>query len=280
MRIGVIGLGLIGGSLAIQLRKNKLASSIIGVENNKEHAEIAVSKGLVEEVLSLEKAIEQTDLLILAVSADVTIQLLPRILNLIENQIVIDVCSIKRSVCKVVATHPKRSNYVSTHPMAGTENSGPNAAVEGLFDHKAVVLVETEKSNPEVVQQVSELFKALSMRLVFMNAKEHDKQAAYISHISHVSSMALALTVLEKEKNEKNIFNLASGGFDSTVRLAKSSSQMWVPIFSNNSDNILVVLDEYISQLKNFKKSIEDTNKSQMEIWINNANRITKILDK
>lgn len=280
MRIGVIGLGLIGGSLAIQLRKNKLASSIIGVENNKEHAEIAVSKGLVEEVLSLEKAIEQTDLLILAVSADVTIQLLPRILNLIENQIVIDVCSIKRSVCKVVATHPKRSNYVSTHPMAGTENSGPNAAVEGLFDHKAVVLVETEKSNPEVVQQVSELFKALSMRLVFMNAKEHDKQAAYISHISHVSSMALALTVLEKEKNEKNIFNLASGGFDSTVRLAKSSSQMWVPIFSNNSDNILVVLDEYISQLKNFKKSIEDTNKSQMEILINNANRITKILDK
>lgn len=280
MRIGVIGLGLIGGSLAIQLRKNKLASSIIGVENNKEHAEIAVSKGLVEEVLSLEKAIEQTDLLILAVSADVTIQLLPRILNLIENQIVIDVCSIKRSVCKVVATHPKRSNYVSTHPMAGTENSGPNAAVEGLFNHKAVVLVETEKSNPEVVQQVSELFKALSMRLVFMNAKEHDKQAAYISHISHVSSMALALTVLEKEKNEKNIFNLASGGFDSTVRLAKSSSQMWVPIFSNNSDNILVVLDEYISQLKNFKKSIEDTNKSQMEIWINNANRITKILDK
>lgn len=280
MRIGVIGLGLIGGSLAIQLRKNKLASSIIGVENNKEHAEIAVSKGLVEEVLSLEKAIEQTDLLILAVSADVTIQLLPRILNLIENQIVIDVCSIKRSVCEVVATHPKRSNYVSTHPMAGTENSGPNAAVEGLFDHKAVVLVETEKSNPEVVQQVSELFKALSMRLVFMNAKEHDKQAAYISHISHVSSMALALTVLEKEKNEKNIFNLASGGFDSTVRLAKSSSQMWVPIFSNNSDNILVVLDEYISQLKNFKKSIEDTNKSQMEIWINNANRITKILDK
>lgn len=279
MRVSVIGLGLIGGSLAIQLKENNFATTILGVENNREHAEIALEKGLVDQVLSLEAAVQNADIVILAVSADITMKLLPELLDLIENQIVIDVCSIKRSVCDLVATHPKRRNYVSTHPMAGTENSGPHAAKEGLFDNKAVVLVESEKSSPEAVKLISEMFEALNMRLVSMNAKEHDRHAAYVSHISHVSSMALALTVLEKEKNEKNIFNLASGGFDSTVRLAKSSSQMWTPIFLNNSDNILVVLEEYINQLTNFKKSIENTDKLEVELLINNANRITKILD-
>lgn len=279
MRVSVIGLGLIGGSLAIQLRKNGFASTILGVENNPEHSEIALKKGLVDEVLSLEEAVESADIVIVAVSADMTIKLLPQILDLVKNQIVIDVCSIKRSVCDVVVTHPKRRNYVSTHPMAGTENSGPHAAIEGLFNNKAVVLVENEKSSPSAIKLTTKLFESLNMRIVSMHAKAHDTHAAYVSHISHVSSMALALTVLEKEKNEKNIFYLASGGFDSTVRLAKSSSQMWTPIFMNNSDNILVVLEEYINQLTNFKKSIENKDKSEIELLITNANRINKILD-
>lgn len=279
MRISVIGLGLIGGSIAMQLRENGFASSILGVENNKEHARIALEKGLVEEVLSLEKAVEKADIVIIAVAADITIKLLPKVLNLVKKQIVIDVCSIKRSICEAVATHANRGNYVSTHPMAGTENSGPTAAIEGLFTNKAVVLIEEEKSSLEAVVMISKMFESLNMRIVSMNARAHDTHTAYVSHISHVSSMALALTVLEKEKNEENIFNLASGGFDSTVRLAKSSAQMWTPIFLNNADNLSIVLEEYINQLTNFKKSIENKDKAKIEGWITNANRINKIVD-
>jgi len=278
MNVSIIGLGLIGGSLAIQLKKNGFTTSIIGVEANAEHAELAIEKGLVDRVVSLEDAIANSDIVILAVSAEITLKLLPQVLDLVDQQVVIDVCSIKRSVCELVSIHSKRKNYVSTHPMAGTENSGPKAAIENLFENKAVVFVEREKSSEKAFKLVSELFVAINMRIIYMNAIEHDIHAAYVSHISHISSMALAITVLEKEKNEKDIFNLASGGFDSTVRLAKSSAQMWTSIFTNNSDNILVVLEEYIDQLSNFKQLIESGNTSEINLLINKANKISKIL--
>lgn len=279
MRVSIIGLGLMGGSLAIQLRKNNLATSIVGVETNREHAKIALEKGLVDDLLTLEDAVKNSDLVILAVSADITLQLLPQLLDLVNHQVVVDVCSIKREICDSVSAHPKRKNLVSTHPMAGTENSGPQAAIENLFENKAVVFIEREKSCPKALRLISKLFENIKMRIIYMNAREHDRHAAYVSHISHVSSMALALTVLEKEKDEKNIFNLASGGFDSTARLAKSSSKMWTSIFINNSDNILIVLEEYISQLSKFKESIEKNDKSKIDLLINNANKIAKILD-
>jgi len=278
MNVSIIGLGLIGGSLAIQLRKNGFSTSIVGVETNTEHAKLAIEKGLVDNVVSLEEAVANSDIVVLAVSAEVTLKLLPQVLDLVDQQVVIDVCSIKRSICQLVSTHVNRKNYVSIHPMAGTENSGPQAAVEDLFKNKAVVLVEQERSSDRAIKLISELFVNINMRIIYMNAIEHDMHVAYISHISHISSMALAITVLEKEENEKNIFDLASGGFDSTVRLAKSSAQMWTSIFTNNSDNILVVLEEYIDQLSKFKQLIENENTSEINLLINKANKISKIL--
>lgn len=278
MNVCIIGLGLIGGSLAIQLKKNGFATYISGVECNRHHAKIALKRGLVNEIINLEEAVYKSDIVILAVAADITIKLLPEILNIVNHQIVIDVCSIKRKVCDRVSNHINRKNFVSTHPMAGTENSGPQSAIENLFDDKAVVFVDKEKSSNSAIKLISEMYSTLNMRITYMNSVEHDMHAAYVSHISHVSSMALALTVIEKEKNEKDIFDLASGGFDSTVRLAKSSSEMWTSIFINNSDNILFVIEEYINQLSKFKKSIEDGNKTEIDFLIKNANTISKIL--
>lgn len=279
MVVTIIGIGLIGGSLALQLKKNGFSTKIIGVESNSEHAKIALEKGIVDEILSLSEAIQKSDLIVLTVSADTTLSLLPQVLDRVEKQVVVDVCSIKGKVCDVVRNHSKRGRFVASHPMAGTEFSGPNAAIEGLYESKTVVLVEQEKSDETALEKVKALYSNLNMRIISMNAKEHDKHAAYVSHISHVSSMALALTVLEKEKNEKNIFDLASGGFDSTVRLAKSSPEMWSYIFTNNSENILTVLEEYIAQINSFKQFIQEGKQHEINALIKNANRIGGILN-
>lgn len=278
MRISIIGLGLIGGSMAIDLRKKGFATHITGVEANKLHAQTALDLGLVDEIAPLDDAIKNVDLIILAIPANATIQLLPQILDQIENQIVTDVCSVKGNICKRVKNHAKRMNFVAAHPMAGTEYSGPLAAVQGLFDGKSVILGDVEDSSREALNIVEEMYHHLNMPSIYMNSNSHDIHAAYVSHISHVSSFALALTVLSKEKNEKNIFNLASGGFDSTVRLAKSSAEMWTPIFEDNSENILTVLDDYIDQLNHFKKVIKEKDNEQMSKMINEANKIKKVL--
>ncbi|HAF27476.1 MAG TPA: prephenate dehydrogenase [Bacteroidales bacterium] len=278
MRISIIGLGLIGGSMAIDLKKRGFANHIIGVDSNNLHAHTALHIGLVDEIGMLENAIEKTDLVILAIPANETIRLLPKILDLVKAQIVIDTCSIKGNICERVKYHKNRSNYVATHPMAGTENSGPWSALSGLFDGKAVIFCDTEESKPEYLVQVRKMYDFLNMRPLFMNAFNHDVHAAYVSHISHISSFALALTVLDKEKNEKNIFDLASGGFDSTVRLAKSAADMWTPVFEHNSDNIISVLDTYIEKLNEFKDAIENNNSIQINDLIQKANRIKKIV--
>lgn len=278
MKICIIGLGLLGGSMAIDLKKRDFASHIIGVDNNKLHAHTAEKLGLADEICDLVEGIKKSDMVILATPANASLALLPKILDLLDHQIITDVCSIKKNICERVKSHSKRGQYVAAHPMAGTEHSGPWAAIPNLFDGKAVILTEAEDSHQYAIEKVKELYETLNMHLVYMSANNHDIHAAYVSHISHISSFALAITVLEKENNEKNIFNLASGGFDSTVRLAKSSSEMWTPIFEQNSENIIAVLDNYIKQLNDFRTHIIQKNTADMTQMIKQANRIKKVL--
>lgn len=278
MNVCIIGLGLIGGSMAIDLKKRGFAKHIIGVDNHKLHAHTAERLGLADEICELEEGVRKADVVILATPANVSLHLLPKILDMVEEQVITDVCSIKKNICERVKSHSKRSHYVAAHPMAGTEHSGPWAAIPNLFDGKAVIFTEAEDSSKEAIEIVTELYETLNMHLVYMSASNHDIHAAYVSHISHISSFALALTVLEKENNEKNIFNLASGGFDSTVRLAKSSAEMWTPIFEQNSENITAVLDNYIKQLQLFKENILQKNSEEMNQMINKANSIKRVL--
>src|SRR6056297_413675 len=277
MQISIIGLGLIGGSIAIDLRKRGFARRITGVESNHLHAHTALNIGMVDEILGLNEAIENSDLIIMAIPANETISLLPKILDRINDQIVTDTCSIKGNITERIKYHNKRANYVASHPMAGTEHSGPWAAQSGLYDGKAVIFCDVEDSSPEALKIVRKMYDYLNMRHIYMNAYNHDVHVAYVSHISHISSFALALTVLDKEKNEKNIFDLASGGFDSTVRLAKSSADMWSTIFENNSENVISVLDTYIDKLNDFKTAINESNSNKINELIQNANRNKKI---
>lgn len=278
MNVGIIGLGLIGGSMAIDLKKRKFADKIIGFDQNKLHLEIALKTGIIDEQSDIKSIGKKVQVLILAVPSNATIKLLPDLLNNANNTIITDVSSVKHEICRVADAHKNRKNYVAAHPMAGTEFTGPWAAKSGLFDGKAVIVCDSEKSDPKALELVLELYDNLHMRPVHMDAVNHDEHAAYVSHISHISSFALALTVLKAEKNERNIFNLASGGFDSTVRLAKSSAEMWTPIFQQNSANVISVLETYIEQLEQFKTAIQEENENAISNYIIEANKIKKIL--
>ncbi len=278
MKICIIGLGLMGGSMAIDLKKRNYATHIIGYDQSNLHAKTAQNIGIVDEIMDIEDAVTSAEMVVLAIPADATLVILPKVLDLIENQVVTDVCSIKGNLAERIKYHQKRANYVAAHPMAGTEHTGPWAAKSGMFDGKAVIFCDAENSSEEALHTVKDMYDHLHMRPVYMNSFNHDAHAAYISHISHISSFALALTVLDKERNEKNIFDLASGGFDSTVRLAKSSADMWTPIFAQNSDNVVTVLDTYISKLQDFKKAIEENNKTSINQLITEANKIKKVL--
>jgi prephenate dehydrogenase len=278
LKIAVVGLGLIGGSMAIEFRKKGFASHIIGVDKDRLHAHTALKLGLVDEIMDLTSAISHAQLVVLAIPANACLHILPKVLDLVENQMITDVSSTKGKICERVKSHSKRAHFVAAHPMAGTEHSGPWAAIPGLFDGKAVILSDTEDSSPQAVEVVKAMYEMLNMNTIYMSAHNQDVHAAYVSHISHISSFALALTVLEKEKNEKNIFDLASGGFDSTVRLAKSSADMWVPIFDQNAHNVDIVLDAYIKQLQEFKAVIKTRQLDKMSQLINTANHIKKVL--
>jgi prephenate dehydrogenase len=280
MRVAIIGLGLMGGSAAIDLKKRGFADVVIGVDNNKLHSETALHIGIVDEITSLNDAIGKSDMIILAVPADVAVKLLPKILDKVNEHVVTDMCSTKEMLCQVVKYHSKRQNYVASHPMAGTEYSGPWAAVPGLFDGKAVIFCDAEESGIRSLAAVRRLYETLNMRPVFMDSSSHDRHAAYVSHISHISSFALALTVLDQEKNEKHIFDLASGGFDSTVRLAKSSAEMWSPVFEQNAENVVAVLDTYIEKLNKFRNAITEHDTGEITGLIKKSNKIKKILTK
>lgn len=277
-KIAIIGVGLIGGSLAIQLHEKKLSSKLIGVEVNEEHAKKALELELVDETLSLDEAIQQADVIVLAVPVDTMVSLLPRILNEIDNQVVLDLGSTKSQLIEAIKNHPKRGRYVATHPMWGTEYSGPQAAVRGAYENKAVIICNAGESDADALEWVKHMYKKIGMRLLEMEAKAHDLHAAYVSHISHITSFALANTVLEKEKEEQAIFELASAGFESTVRLAKSNPAMWVPIFMQNKENVLDVLKEHIAQLSRFKESLEKGDNEYLMRLIEEANKIKRII--
>lgn len=283
MIVGVIGLGLIGGSMAIDLKRRGFADKILGVETDSVNASAAEKIGLVEAVAPLEEIIDNSDIIIIAVPVGAAVDILTSVLGRFaekgyNDKIVIDTCSTKSRIVRAVHYHPMRARYVATHPMAGTEYSGPWAAMPNLFDGKACIFANAEESDPKVLATVEKLYEVLNMRPIYMNADNHDVHTAYVSHISHVTSFALAQTVLDKEKDEKHIFDLASGGFSSTVRLAKSNPDMWVPILVQNRDNLLQVIDTYIDKMKNFREAIAEYDDRKIRALIEDANRIKKII--
>ena len=277
--VTIVGVGLISGSFALGLKEKNLTKHIIGVSKTEASAKKALELGLVDEMLPLEDAVKKSDLIYVAIPVDVTIPIVEKILNLItDKQIVADAGSTKYALSKVIENHPMRKRFVLSHPMWGTEYSGPEAAVKNAFVGRVCVICDKEKTDNDAVQLVESLYKELGMNIVYMNAEEHDVHAAYVSHISHITSFALANTVLEKEKEEEAIFELSGGGFESTVRLAKSSASMWVPVFMQNRENVLDVLNEHITQLRKFKASLEKENINFLVELIENANKIKKIL--
>lgn len=283
MKTGIIGLGLIGGSMAIDLNRRGFADEVYGVEAEPVNAAAAEKIGLVDKVLSFEDCVDRSDLIVLAVPVGAAVKLLPKVLDRFAQteaagKVVIDVCSTKEHLSRCVKYHPCRKMYVASHPMAGTEYSGPWAAMPGLFDGHACIICDPEESDNKAVRIVEDLYKTLNMRTIYMNSSNHDVHTAYVSHISHVTSFALALTVLDKERDEKHIFDLASGGFSSTVRLAKSSPDMWTPILSQNRDNILHVMDTYIEKMNDFRKAIADCDEEAVRGLIEEANKIRRII--
>jgi prephenate dehydrogenase len=249
------------------------------VEKDSVAAQAALTIGLVDEVTDLDTCVKEADIIVLAVPVGAAVKLVTQILDKIgDNQIVIDVCSTKEQICRATQYHPRRGQFVSTHPMAGTEYSGPWAAQPGLFDGRACIFCDSEESAPQAVRKIEEMYAVLNMRPLYMRAAQHDVHTAYVSHISHVTSFALALTVLDKEKDEKHIFDLASGGFSSTVRLAKSNADMWVPILTQNHDNVLHVMDTYIEKMKAFREAVASYDEDKIRELITEANKIKKIL--
>lgn len=280
MRLTVIGLGLIGGSIAKDLRRTGFATEITGVENNPEHADEALKLGIVDRIESLAKAVSDADLVILATPVDIAITLIPTILDQIGSQTTVtDMGSTKRQLAESVKSHARRRNYVPAHPMAGTENSGPLAALENLFQGKIAIICDQELSGPQHLALVEKMFQSLGMNIAYMTSDEQDHSTAFVSHLPHVVAFALANAV--QDKADRNIiFDLASGGFNSTVRLAKSSVTMWHPIFEQNSDYLVESLNAYMKHLEQFRNAIQQKNSKRLAELIVNANRVRGILDK
>lgn len=281
MNVCVIGLGLIGGSFALAVKKHSLAERVYGVDASPRNAAKALELGLVDEVIEFDKALEVADLIAIATPVDTIPQLAIKLLNRVgDKQVVVDMGSTKEELCELISQHPHRSRFVAAHPMWGTEHSGPEAAVEGAFAGCNTVICEAEYSDNDAVAKIEDIFKAIGSKIMYMSAAKHDTHAAYVSHISHITSFILATTVLEKERESETILNLAGGGFESTVRLAKSSAEMWIPILMQNKYNVLDVLREYIHQLEIFRKALEKDNRDEIRQTIERANTIRKILDK
>jgi prephenate dehydrogenase len=280
MKATIIGLGLIGGSMAIDLKKAGLVSELTGMDLNKEHAAKALELKLVQQIDTEGKTISSSDLIVIAIPVSVLSQLLPSILDSIKKDaVVIDTGSTKSQVCKAVLNHKNRGQFVAAHPIAGTENSGPTAAFSGLFQNKTNIICEKEKSSEQALAVAEKIFGALGMNTINMEAGEHDKHVAYVSHLSHVSSFLLGQTVLDIERDEKNIFALAGSGFSSTVRLAKSSPDMWAPIFEQNAEHLSQALLEYIMHLQKFQYHLMKRDVNELHKIMKDANRIREVLN-
>jgi len=277
--VTIVGVGLISGSFSLALKEKGLAKNIIGVSRTEASVRKALELGIIDETMPLQEAVKRSDLVYVAIPVDVTVPVIKQIMDIVsEGQIVADAGSTKHALCTALKGHPMRKRFVATHPMWGTEYSGPEAAVRDAFVGRACVICEKEESDPKAVNIIEDIYKRLGMHIIYMDADNHDLHAAYVSHISHITSFALANTVLEKEKEEDAIFELASAGFESTVRLAKSNPAMWIPIFMQNKENVLDVLNEHISQLRKFKSCLEKENYEWLAELIENANKIQKII--
>ncbi|MDO6490395.1 MULTISPECIES: prephenate dehydrogenase [unclassified Cellulophaga] len=279
MNVFIIGIGLIGGSMAKDIKRINADAKIYGVDINDAHVEEALSLGVIDQKASYQD-LELADVVIVSIPVDVMVKELPKILDAItDDAIVLDAGSTKGLICKQVENHPKRRNFIACHPIAGTEFSGPSAAIENLFKGKTNIICEVEKTAFKLQEKALDLFREMGMRIRYMNVEAHDKHIAYVSHLSHISSFMLGKTVIEKEKNERDIFDMAGSGFESTVRLAKSSPAMWTPIFKQNKTNVLETLEEYIQNLNAFKKMIEEDNYKGIYDEMENANKIKEILN-
>lgn len=279
MTAAVVGIGLIGGSFALALKRHGLAERVVGVESSALHAQKALDLGLVDEIVSLDKAAVECDLIAVATPVNTIPTIVTKLLNRVgEGQVVIDMGSTKEELCELVSGHRNRARFVATHPMWGTEHSGPEAAEREAFTGRVVVFCERDKSAEDAVHTVEKIYQTLGMKIIDMGAEEHDMHTAYVSHISHITSFALALTVLEKEREEEHIFDLAGGGFESTVRLAKSSADTWIPILLENKYNVLDVLREHIHQLQIMRRMIERDDQKGLREAMDKANSIKRIL--
>jgi prephenate dehydrogenase len=279
MKIYVIGIGLIGGSMALDIKKIYPEATVYGVDNNEKHLQEAIALGVIDVVATLEN-VSDADFVIVSVPVDVALTVLPEVLDLIgENTIVFEVGSTKAPICEAVTNHPKRRNFIATHPIAGTEFSGPSAAIVGLFQGKTNIICEVERTAFKLQEKALDLFKAIGMRIRYMDPKSHDKHIAYVSHLSHISAFMLGKTVINIEKDEQDIFDMAGSGFESTVRLAKSSPAMWTPIFKQNKDQVIETLEEYISNLTQFKDLLVKEDYNAIFEEMESVNKIKEILN-
>lgn len=275
----VIGVGLIGGSFALDIKELYPNCKVYGIDTNSNHLNQAISSGIIDEKASLED-LKTAEMVVLAIPVDAALKVLPKVLNNISDEtIVFDAGSTKEDICIEVKGHPRRRNYLAAHPIAGTEFSGPTAAIKGLYKNKTNIICEVEDTAFKLQEKALKLFSDLGMRIRYMNPKAHDKHIAYVSHLSHISSFMLGKTVIEKEKNERDIFDMAGSGFESTVRLAKSSPAMWTPIFEQNKTNVIETLDEYISNLKHFKALMESGDFEAVYKEMEDTNHIKHILN-
>ena len=278
-KVYIIGVGLIGGSLALDMKAKDKSIKVFGIDLNDAHLDEAIQLGLIDDKATYHD-LQHADLVVLSIPVDRAVAELPKILDAIsDTTLIMDVGSTKAPVCKAIETHPRRRNFLATHPIAGTEFSGPKAAIHGLFQNKTNIICEVEKTAFKLQEQALKMFAHLGMRIRYMNPEAHDKHIAYVSHLSHISSFMLGKTVIEKEKNERDIFDMAGSGFASTVRLAKSSPDMWTPIFKQNKDNVIETLEEYIQNLTQFKELMQRDDFETIHAEMTNTNHIKDILN-
>jgi prephenate dehydrogenase len=279
MNIHVIGIGLIGGSMVLDIKELYPDATIYGIDNNEAHLQEAIALGVIDKASTFDD-LDTADFVIVSVPVDVALTVLPKVLDVIgENTIVFEVGSTKKPICEAVANHPRRRNFIATHPIAGTEFSGPSAAIKGLFKGKTNIICEVEKTTFKLQEKALQLFTAIGMRIRYMEPKSHDKHIAYVSHLSHISSFMLGKTVINKEKDEQDIFDMAGSGFESTVRLAKSSPAMWTPIFKQNKKQVIETLEEYISNLTQFKDLLVADDYNAIYEEMESVNKIKEILN-
>jgi prephenate dehydrogenase len=277
--VSIIGVGLIGGSWALALKKHFSDITILGVDNNQSHLEEALRSGLIDKAVDLDAA-AQSDLVFVSIPVGAASEVIFSLLDKVgEHTLVMDAGSTKSALCKSINEHRNRSHFLAAHPIAGTEFSGPTAAKPDLFDGKLMILCEIEKTAIRLQENILTAFQKIGMRLRYMDPESHDKHVAFVSHLSHVSSFMLGKTVMDKEVDDRNIFDLAGSGFASTVRLAKSSPEMWGPIFLQNREHLSHTLEAYISNLQKFKTLIDNEDLDALISEMKRINAIEKILN-